>query len=453
MRAALLLLAFASPALARGPGTSAAPIFKLSFGPRASGLAGAYAAVADDADATLWNPAGLAVVPQPQGAIAHSSMFTGINFDHFSAAAPLGPRGGLGGHFAYMTTGGIDRTREDPGGSFDAAASGGQFTDSEFKFGVGAAGSPAPWLSLGAGLDYFRDSVDQNSADGVLLDLGALAHSGIMSYGVSLLNAGPQVRGRDSPPTLARLGVAARPSERFLASIEYDRHFDTLENVLAFGMEYQLASSFLLRFGWRHADADGLASGLAGGFGFIMGAFQVDYALNAYGALGYAHQIGVSYKFGPERGRPKPSKPEPPPTKEPEATVSPEERFTRADMLITSKVYGKAKEELAAALAPLAAEDRRRIRYFDRMGEIALAENDADAAQVFFGDGLRLGASLGLSDPDVADAYAGMGFCLAAKGNRALATRFLEKAREFGPSLRARDAVEAKLKELKAAKR
>ncbi|MBI3553129.1 MAG: PorV/PorQ family protein [Elusimicrobia bacterium] len=453
MTLAPLLLFINASLWARGPGTSGAPLFKLTLGARPAAMGGAYVAAADDFNASVWNPGGLAFVPRPAVALSHASLYQGISFDHIAAAAPLGPRAGLGGHFAYMNSGPIDRTAEDQGGSFDAPGSGGQFHDSEFKLDLSAAGAPIDWLGVGGSLDYFRDTVDQNSADGVMMGLGAMARAGVLTYGLSLQNVGPQIRGLDTLPTVLRLGAAARPTDSLLLSAEYDHHFDSLQKAVAFGAEYAFGAAFALRVGALRSEGDGaLGTRFSGGFGAAMGSFKFDYAFSPYGEVGNVHQVSLSFHFGSARGKRPKGTFELPPLKT-AAELSPEDRFLRADIMLGNKNYPKAKEELGSALAGLAAEDRRRLRYFERMGEIALAENDLDAAQVFFGDGLKLGASLGISDPDVADTYAGMGLCLAAKGSALMGTRFLEKSLEFGPTTKMRAAVEAKLKELKARKK
>ncbi len=454
MIAAVLIAALALPAAAGGAGTSAAPLFNFNWGARPAAMGGAFVAAADDVYATLWNPAGLAFVPQPEASAMHAALVQGITYDQLAIVTPAGPRGGLGGHFAYMSTGGIDRTTEDPGGSFNAVTSGGSFRDSEFKLNLGGAGRPVDWLGLGGSVNYFRDTVDQNSADSFMIDMGALVRGGIMSYGLTLQNVGPQVRGQDTLPTLLRMGVAAKPNDDFLMTFDYNYHFDSFQNAFSIGTEYAFAKALILRLGFSRPSGEGApAMKVTGGFGTAMGPFKFDYAFTPQGALGNISQVALSYTFGPKRGKAPPSKPEPVPTKKPDAEVPPEERFMRADVMIEAKNYAAAKVELAGALSLLAAEDRRRIRYFDRMGAISLAQNDLDGAMAFYGDGLKLGASLGLSDPDVADAYAGMGLSLVAKGNFAMGMRFLEKCLEFKPSPKTRAVVDAKLHELRKGKR
>lgn len=451
MRTAALLLLLALPAAAKGPGASVAPILKLGLGARPAAMGGAFVAVSDDANASAWNPAGLALTRRAEAALSHSALFQSLSYDYLSFAVPVTRWGGMGGHVAYLSSGRIDKTFEDPGGAFDANASGGSFTDSDLKLNVALAGAPSEGVGLGAGLTYLKDRVDQNSADGVMADAGFLVKEDIFGFGLSLDNAGPKFTGDNALPTVLRSGASARPAEGLTLALEYDRHLDSEQNVFGVGGEYWLAEAFALRLGYAFGSRDN-AGGvrLTGGFGARLGAFELDYAFSPFGQLGDAHQISLGFRFGKERGKrdDKPSN-EPPPMRGDVASDTPEQHFDRADALLTAKNYPGAKQELAASLALLASEDRRRIRYFDGMGAVALAQGDFSAGQAAYADALRLGASLGLSDPSVAEAYAGMGFCLAGLGNPSFAVRYLEKALEFGPSPATREAAKAKLKELR----
>lgn len=291
-------------AWASGPGTSVAPILKLGLGARPAAMGGAFVSISNDVSASAWNPAGLAEVQQAEAALSDAVYYQGINLDYLTVASPLGKYGGIGGHAAYLTTGKIDRTAEDPSGSFDANTSGGSFSDSELKLNLSAAGTPVHWLSLGAGVDYLKDTVDQNTATGVMADFGLLARYDVFRFGISLDNAGPQVNGSDALPSVLRTGVSANPLEGLTLAFESDYQFDSQQKVFALGGEYWFGNYFALRAGYSLGDASD-AGGLrfTGGFGTRLGAFQLDYAFSPFGELGDVNQVSLAYRFGPNRER------------------------------------------------------------------------------------------------------------------------------------------------------
>ena len=82
-----LLAALGSPGAARATPSSQVPV-----GPRAIGMGGAFSALADDASALFWNPAGLARVGHQEIAVSHANLFgTGIRDDLVSFVLPLSP--------------------------------------------------------------------------------------------------------------------------------------------------------------------------------------------------------------------------------------------------------------------------------------------------------------------------------------------------------------------------
>jgi len=83
--AALLL---ATPASAT---KYAGEFLKIQVGPRAIGMGGAFTAVADDATAPFWNPAGMVYLPYREVIFQHSEKFGSLaNHDWASAVFPLG---------------------------------------------------------------------------------------------------------------------------------------------------------------------------------------------------------------------------------------------------------------------------------------------------------------------------------------------------------------------------
>ena len=87
-------------------------------------------------------------------------------------------------------------------------------------------------------------------------------------------------------------------------------------------------------------------------------------------------------------------------------------------------------------------EDRQLVQYFERMGFIALQQREIARAKSLYLEGLKLASSLGFSGSHVADAYEGLGRCLAAQGDDANALRAFKKAYGVEPSSATRRLVE-----------
>lgn len=89
----LLSLLWVSPA---GADKFAGEFLRLGVGARALGMGEAFVAVADDASAPYWNPAGLVFLPQRQVLFMHAEQFGDIiNHDFISFAMPLEGQGVL----------------------------------------------------------------------------------------------------------------------------------------------------------------------------------------------------------------------------------------------------------------------------------------------------------------------------------------------------------------------
>ena len=78
----------------------AAEFLKIGVGARATGMGGAFVSLADDATASYWNPAGLALLPSREAMGMHASQFGGVlTHDVLGAAVPL-RSGGVPAAFA-----------------------------------------------------------------------------------------------------------------------------------------------------------------------------------------------------------------------------------------------------------------------------------------------------------------------------------------------------------------
>src|SRR5687767_7302128 len=111
-RTSTFLLFLAVPSALTAGGATGAELLKLGAGARAAAMADAQTALADDAFALRWNPAGLARLSAPDAAFMHNQWFEDVRQQHAAAAFPL--RGA--GTFAA----GVNRVAVEEYNGFDA---------------------------------------------------------------------------------------------------------------------------------------------------------------------------------------------------------------------------------------------------------------------------------------------------------------------------------------------
>jgi hypothetical protein len=80
------------------------PILDMGAGARASGMGGAFTAIADDPSAIYWNAAGLGIIKSPGFALTYNRWFMDTMFSQFLFAYPFST-GALGADIVYMNLG------------------------------------------------------------------------------------------------------------------------------------------------------------------------------------------------------------------------------------------------------------------------------------------------------------------------------------------------------------
>ena len=115
-----ILLLFTAPAwVYAGNGTEGAAFLEIPVGARAAALGSAYSALAADAYAPIWNPAGLGFLSSPEVTAQHLSYLDTIYYEHVGFVMPVRKGtihpGGLGFSAQYLGSGTTDAT--DPNGS------------------------------------------------------------------------------------------------------------------------------------------------------------------------------------------------------------------------------------------------------------------------------------------------------------------------------------------------
>ena len=100
---ASVLAVFWSTSPCPGAADFGAAFLDNGVGVRAQGMGGAFAAVADDASAVFWNPAGLARARGADALLSNQRM--SLDRKQYSLAASTNSRGGLGFGFAWLYAG------------------------------------------------------------------------------------------------------------------------------------------------------------------------------------------------------------------------------------------------------------------------------------------------------------------------------------------------------------
>jgi hypothetical protein len=449
LSAVFLAAALSRPAAAdTAAGAESFDFLLLDANARAVGLGGAYTALATDANALLYNPAGLGRVGSHEVTFMHNQYVQGLTQDYVAFAF----KQGFGVNLNYLDFSNIPRTTlANPDGTL------GSFGISNLALGAGYGRSFYDGrLALGGGAKYLRETIDRVSASGYAFDAGILA--GIkelpgLSLGAAVLNMGPEVRyvrTKEKLPSVLRAGAAYRCTLRGTKNIfAFDLSKVRTDKLrMGAGVETLLANLIALRAGFTTRNDTDL--GITGGLGVNWRSLAVDYAFVPFASLGVAHRISLTFRWGSEtEDRPVAYRGELARELAIPRRISVEERFAAAQRSIAAGDFLSAKAELATAAGLMGPEDQRRIVYHERMGFIAFKEGRLEKAKSYYMEGLKFAAAVGVRDDSVADSYAGMGECLLGDSPD-YAQKFYAKAREVGPSPRMKTLVESRLKTLNA---
>ncbi len=306
----------------------------ISPGARAAGMGEAFVAMADDATAAYWNPAGLAFQDGREVTIMHANwlpqLVSDMYYDFLAYRQHFESLGGtLGVNVTYLNMG--EQVHTDPKGvdlgtfqSWDLAVTLSYATkiSSNFGFGVGARYIHSHLAPIGAGTEKGK-----GIADGFALDIGVLYQNLLihgLSFGANLSNMGPKITYIDAAqadpiPTNLKVGLAYK-----LLDMEYNeltltmdtnkllvvRHGDEAEDfyralfsawtdekadklISSVGLEYGYSDMIFLRGGYYY-DEDGKVKYPSFGAGLKYSRFRFDFA---YVAAEQGHPLSDTMRF------------------------------------------------------------------------------------------------------------------------------------------------------------
>ena len=312
-------------------GTVSAVFLNIGIGARASALGGAFTAIADDAAALYWNPAGITRCHRVEVTFNHSDWFLDIYHEFVGAVIPAG-RHSFGASITYL---GVPdqkiRTIEEPEGT------GKFYNASDLAIGLSYGFQFTDQFAMGLTIKYIREQIYNTSASAGALDLGVFYQPSNIKWlqlGMQIANFGSDMRftGHDlnikvdqdpdhnsnnrlpasmdtdafSLPLIFRFGLAAIPIQnkynRLITAIDLIHPSNNSES-LNVGVEYVFRGAIALRAGYHSLfERDYEISGgltMGGGIKFYTAGMLLilDYAYRDFGILNMVSRVSCGLRF------------------------------------------------------------------------------------------------------------------------------------------------------------
>ena len=192
-------------------GTSAFSFLKINVGGRAVGMGSAFTGLADDEAALYYNPAGLVSFVEQRFIAEYHNYFAGLQSGFAGYVHPLGENRAYGLQVSYLNYG--EFTQTDRAGNVEGTFGGG-----DLMLAGSFALRRSHEFTLGVSAKFIYEKIQDYSATGLAVDLGARYMADRARYGGGLLiqNLGTQLsslgEGENSGlPTTLRAGLSARP--------------------------------------------------------------------------------------------------------------------------------------------------------------------------------------------------------------------------------------------------
>ncbi len=292
-----------SPVL--GAGTTGASFLDIPTGAGPAAMGSAYTALAMDAYAPIWNPAGLGFIDSIQIAGQHLSYLQSTHDEFLSAVYPLGfpanqgerkRKGGVAFSAQYLGSG--DITQTDGAGNTT-----GSYSDNFGAYSLAYGKEIYDRLALGLTAKWIHATLADVNASAYAVDFGALYRfSEKIDFGTTLTNLGSHLTflsTGDSLPLTFKVGAAYRPSRRwtFSSDVLVPKSDPTGWRG---GIEWKPIEMVGIRTGYRTDTTKDLSvlAGFSTGIGLQLWGQEFAYAWVPYGDLGDTNYFSLVLRFG-----------------------------------------------------------------------------------------------------------------------------------------------------------
>jgi len=299
-------------------GTSAAQFLKIGVGPRAEAMGQAYVAIANDAEALFYNPAGISQFEKNEVFFANTQWVVDIQLEYLGLVYHLDGVNTLGLAVTYLHTEEMEETTE-----LFPYGTGNYFRYADALLGLSYSRKMTDKFSFGVSVKYMHETLAELTMSSLLFDLGTYYKTGWKSvrFAVAVTNFGRDMAPEGSftyknleneqitqsnfqkfpPPILFRIGIAGElfksENNMISGSVQLNHPNDNVENV-NFGLEYWWREIFALRGGFASARTE---EDFSTGFGLrvpLKGIdVGVDYSFSNFGRLGYVNRFALNIQF------------------------------------------------------------------------------------------------------------------------------------------------------------
>jgi len=284
-------------------GTYSLQFLKIGPSARAIGMGGAFTAVANDASAAYWNPAGMVDLTRTSVALQHTFWPADISLDFASMVFTMPFLPGTWGVTARALS--LDPQPERT--VFLPDGTGQEFDAGDMSFGLSYAQFFTDKFSAGGTIHFIHSGLAEKSVNTYAGDFGLIYRIGYMGMrlGMMIQSLGGKVNydSREAKmPTMFKVGLSVAAYPRGAHSLqgvgEFAHPSDNTETVNV-GAEYSFNQFLYLRGGYNMGYD---TKGSAAGFGLKIDTTQTsdlnfDYAWEELGFLGSAHRISMAFSY------------------------------------------------------------------------------------------------------------------------------------------------------------
>jgi hypothetical protein len=293
----IILLAYMGVAANTNKGKTGLSFLKIGIDARAIGMGEAYTALANDASATYWNPAGMLGTQRSSVILNHNEWIQDIRGE-FAAISFVGEKSAWGLHLRSFYIGGIeirDIPTEEPLDESSAYY---------LSTGISYAHRLHSRIDIGLSIKYLYEKIFVATASGFAIDLGLIYRVPFpnIQLGFSILNLGKMNNLQNEAsilPQVNRFGLAYNiplKSEATDWLWSADLVKPSQENVrLHIGTEVLLWSQLAIRGGYYVGYE---ARDFSAGLGFLRSSIRLDYGLTPFDdGLGTTHRFTIAFNI------------------------------------------------------------------------------------------------------------------------------------------------------------